>query len=73
MRLFSISISGDTLYFMGDISNNCYNSIETIINSIDYNSFEDEEIFLSRLTKEVYIETGCTITPINISHVFRKK
>lgn len=72
MKLFTVTISGDKFYFLGDISPSIATKIDRYCLIINREIVSDNsvEIFVS-LLKYICIDLGCDVEPLSIEHIFR--
>lgn len=72
--LYTLTVNGNMHYFLGEIPKDSYDIIDQIANKIklEPNDNTNKE-YIKIFVKEVFSNTNIEITPIKISHVFRKK
>lgn len=72
-NLYCITIDGTTSFFLSNLSNKEINVIDSLIQSISFDRFNDTpENFQKNVYKKISQDTSIHVAQIKISHVFRK-
>ena len=72
-NLYCITIDGTTSFFLSNLSNEEINVIDSLIQSISFDRFNDTpENFQKNVYEKISQDTSIHVAQIKISHVFRK-